>query len=146
MDKDSIMKITNVQNPKYLFPDNNKILCQVQIDNNATWQDYLATSNDSEAHGQVLFAELLSGKHGAIASYVAHIPTAEENKEKAIQLLQATDWTQISSVSDSSLSNPYLSNKLAFDQYRNEIRQHAVYPVDGNITWATLPTENWVKV
>jgi hypothetical protein len=146
MDKDSIMKITNVQNPKYLFADNNKILCQIKIDNNETWQDYLASSDDIEVHGQILFAELLSGKHGTIASYVAPIPTAEENKQTAIQLLQATDWTQISSVSDSALSNPYLANKLAFDQYRNSVRQYAVYPVEGNITWATVPTANWAKV
>ncbi len=73
-------------------------------------------------------------------------PTAEENKATAISLLEATDWTQIPSVSDSLLSNPYLSNKLAFDQYRNDVRQYAVYPVEGDITWPTTPTENWVKV
>lgn len=73
-------------------------------------------------------------------------PTAEENKSKAVSLLQATDWTQIPSVSDPSLSNPYLSNKLAFDQYRNDVRQYAIYPVAGDITWPTAPTENWVKV
>jgi hypothetical protein len=73
-------------------------------------------------------------------------PTADENKDTAVSLLQTTDWTQIPSVSDPSLSNPYLSNKLAFDQYRNDVRQYAVYPVAGNITWPTVPTENWVKV
>ena len=73
-------------------------------------------------------------------------PTADENKATAVSLLQSTDWTQIPSVSDPSLSNPYLSNKLAFDQYRNDVRQYAVYPVAGNITWPTIPTENWVKV
>jgi hypothetical protein len=74
------------------------------------------------------------------------VPTADENKATASGLLQATDWTQIPSVSDPSLSNPYLSNKLAFDQYRNEVRQYAVYPVEGDITWPTIPEENWVKV
>jgi hypothetical protein len=73
-------------------------------------------------------------------------PTKDENKAIAVSLLQATDWTQIPSVSDPALSNPYLSNKLVFDQYRNEVRQYAVYPVEGNITWPTVPTENWVKV
>jgi len=72
--------------------------------------------------------------------------TADENKATAVGLLQETDWTQIPSVSDPSLSNPYLSNKLAFDQYRNEVRQYAVYPVEGDITWPTIPVENWVKV
>ena len=73
-------------------------------------------------------------------------PTAEENKATAVSLLQATDWTQIPSVSDPSLSNPYLANKLAFDQYRNDVRQYAVYPVAGDITWPTEPAESWVKV
>jgi hypothetical protein len=73
-------------------------------------------------------------------------PTAEENKQTAIKYLQNTDWTQISSVSDPALSNPYLSNKLAFDQYRNTIRQIALYPVAGNIDWAIMPEEVWVQV
>jgi hypothetical protein len=83
------------------------------------------------------------------SQYVEYVPPptpAETNKATAVGLLQATDWTQIPSVSDPSLSNPYLSNKLAFDQYRNDVRQYAVYPVEGNITWPTIPEENWVKV
>lgn len=73
-------------------------------------------------------------------------PTADENKQIATSLLQQTDWTQIPSVSDPALSNPYLSNKLAFDEYRNSVRQYAVYPEAGDITWPTVPTENWVRV
>jgi hypothetical protein len=60
--------------------------------------------------------------------------------------LQVTDWTQIPSVSDPALSNPYLANKLDFDQYRNEVRQYAVYPIEGNIVWPIVPTEIWTKV
>lgn len=71
------------------------------------------------------------------------IATADENKATAVGLLQATDWTQIPSVSDPALSNPYLANKLAFDQYRNAVRQYAVYQQAGNITWPTVPTEQW---
>jgi hypothetical protein len=74
------------------------------------------------------------------------IPTADENKQTAVTLLQQTDWTQIPSVSDPALSNPYLSNKLAFDDYRNVVRQYAVYPEAGNINWPTAPAENWIKV
>jgi hypothetical protein len=83
---------------------------------------------------------------GVFEPPVPPIATADENKATAVSLLQATDWTQIPSVSDPSLSNPYLSNKLAFDQYRNDVRQYAVYPVAGDVTWPTVPTENWVKV
>jgi hypothetical protein len=73
-------------------------------------------------------------------------PTAEENKQTAIVLLQHTDWTQIPSVSDPALSNPYLANKTVFDIYRNSVRQYALNPVAGNITWPTLPQEVWDTV
>ena len=73
-------------------------------------------------------------------------PTAEENKQTAITLLQETDWTQISSVSDPALSNPYLANKNAFDIYRNAVRQYALNPVAGDITWPALPQEVWTTV
>ncbi len=70
-------------------------------------------------------------------------PTAEGNKGQAIYLLQQTDWTQIPSVSDPALSNPYLANKDEFDVYRNAVRQYALNPVSGNIYWPTLPQEVW---
>jgi hypothetical protein len=73
-------------------------------------------------------------------------PTAEENKQTAVTLLQQTDWTQIPSVSDPALSNPYLANKNAFDLYRNSVRQYALYPVAGDITWPVAPTEVWTAV
>jgi hypothetical protein len=73
-------------------------------------------------------------------------PTAEENKQTAIFLLQQTDWTQIPSVSDPALSNPYLANKNAFDIYRNSVRQYALNPVAGDITWPTMPQEVWTTV
>jgi hypothetical protein len=85
-----------------------------------------------------------------VENTIVLIPTpitpAETNKATAVSLLQATDWTQIPSVSDPALSNPYLANKLAFDQYRNAVRQYAIYPVEGNIEWATVPQEDWQSV
>ena len=50
-----------------------------------------------------------------------YIPTAEENKQTAIELLQKTDWATIADVSDPNLSNPYLSNAKEFIDYRNLI-------------------------
>jgi hypothetical protein len=70
-------------------------------------------------------------------------PTEEDNKQTAIGLLRQTDWTQIPSVSDPALSNPYLANKNAFDIYRNSVRQYALNPVAGDITWPVAPTEVW---
>ena len=73
-------------------------------------------------------------------------PTANDNKEYAIGILNGTDWTQIPSVSDPTLSNPYLANKNAFDIYRNNIRQFVLNPSAGDITWPTPPQEVWTTV
>jgi len=73
-------------------------------------------------------------------------PTAEENKLNAVEILKITDWTTIPDVSDPTKSNPYLSNVNDFVTYRNAIRQIAVNPVAGNITWPTPPQEVWTNV
>ena len=73
-------------------------------------------------------------------------PTAEQNKQTAIGLLQQTDWTTIPDVGDPTKSNPYLSNVNDFVAYRNAVRQYALNPVAGNITWPTLPYETWTDV
>lgn len=73
-------------------------------------------------------------------------PTADQNKQTAINLLQQTDWTTIPDVSDSTKSNPYLSNVNDFVIYRNAVRQYAINPVTGDITWPTLPQEVWTTV
>jgi hypothetical protein len=72
-------------------------------------------------------------------------PNAEENKQIASGLLYNTDWTTISDVSDPIKSNPYLQNVQDFVDYRNTVRQYAVYPVDGNINWPTKPVAIWVS-
>jgi len=73
-------------------------------------------------------------------------PTAEQNKQTAVTLLQATDWTTIPDVADPVKSNPYLSNAQDFVVYRNAVRQYAVYPVAGYINWPTVPQEVWTNV
>ena len=73
-------------------------------------------------------------------------PTAEQNKQTAILLLQQTDWTTIPDVGDHTKSNPYLFNVTDFVTYRNAVRQYAINPVAGNITWPTLPQEVWTTV
>jgi hypothetical protein len=73
-------------------------------------------------------------------------PTAEDNKQNAIFLLQQTDWTTIPDVGDHTKSNPYLFNVADFLTYRNAVRQYAINPVAGDITWPTLPQEVWTTV
>lgn len=81
--------------------------------------------------------------------YVAYVPPpipAETNKATATSLLQATDWTTIADVGNPQMSNPYLANQAEFIAYRNAIRQYAVYPIAGDIDWATKPQEDWQTV
>jgi hypothetical protein len=73
-------------------------------------------------------------------------PTAEQNKQTAVNKLQATDWATIPDVADPAKSNPYLSNAQDFVIYRNAVRQYAVYPVAGDINWPAVPQEVWTTV
>lgn len=69
-------------------------------------------------------------------------PTAEDNKQTAMGLLTATDWVNQPDVRNTAVS-PHLTNGAEFDAYRLQVRQIAVYPVAGDLTWPTLPTEVW---
>jgi len=143
------MEYTSVTNPIWADAEHSAINCIVDFVDVGTvpfTANPLDTSNPSSKQ---IFDECVAGDYGPVAEYIPpapYVPTANDNKNTAVSLLQGTDWTQIPSVSDPSLSNPYLANKLAFDQYRNDVRQYAVYPVEGNVTWPTVPVENWVKV
>jgi len=69
-------------------------------------------------------------------------PTADDNKEYAKARLAETDWSEIPSVNDASLS-PHLDNGAAFVNYRTIIRSIAVNPVAGDIVWPVQPKAQW---
>lgn len=83
---------------------------------------------------------------GKFIAPIIPIPTADQNKATASSLLFATDWTTFADVANPQVSTPYLANQAEFIAYRNVIRQIAVYPVAGDLVWAIVPVENWVKV
>lgn len=66
----------------------------------------------------------------------------EDCKKQASLLLYETDWTTIPDVADPAKSNPYLENVLAFQLYRNSLRQLAVTPVADPV-WPVKPAEQW---
>jgi hypothetical protein len=70
-------------------------------------------------------------------------PSAADNKQTAIQLLQGTDWTTIADVADPAISNPYLTNQQAYFDYRNIVRGYTINPIAGNINWPVQPTPIW---
>jgi hypothetical protein len=80
---------------------------------------------------------------GQFIPYVPPPPTAEENKQRAVNALQQTDWTTIADVADPALSNPYLTNQAEFFAYRSSLRAIAVNPTAGNLTWPQKPQEQW---
>lgn len=78
--------------------------------------------------------------------FPAPASTADQNQQTASNLLSATDWTTVADVGNPAMSNPYLANQAEFIAYRNKVRQYAIYPVAGNITFPIAPQEVWTKV
>ncbi len=70
------------------------------------------------------------------------LPTAEQNKSKAVLFLQQTDWVNEPDVTDTQ-NTPHLLNKTDFLNYRALIRPIAVNPTSGNIDWPTMPVAQW---
>jgi hypothetical protein len=71
------------------------------------------------------------------------VPTAEQNKKQATDMLYETDWTTIPDVANPALSNPYLANQAAFIAWREEIRQFVFNPVAGDYPFPQRPVEDW---
>lgn len=70
-------------------------------------------------------------------------PTAQQNKERAVKLLQETDWTTVADVGNPELSNPYLINQAQFIAWRSQVRAVAVNPVEGFGVIPVKPQEQW---
>jgi hypothetical protein len=82
-------------------------------------------------------------ENGQFIPYVPPAPTAEENKQTAIKLLQDTDWTSVADVGNPEMSNPYLMNQAAFIAWRSSVRAIAVNPVAGFNVVPPKPQEQW---
>ena len=76
---------------------------------------------------------------------MATTPSADENKQRAMDLLKETDWVELPTVFDRSYS-PHLINHLDFYTYRSDLRKIAVYPVEGDIPWPVKPNEQWSQL
>jgi len=81
--------------------------------------------------------------NGQFIPYVSPAPTAEENKQRAIKLLQETDWTSAADVGNPDLANPYLVNQAEFLAWRSQVRAVAVNPVGGFDVVPPKPQEQW---
>lgn len=84
---------------------------------------------------------------GEFTPYIPPPPTAEENKQNAISLLQQTDWTTIADVGNPQTANPYLANQVEFIQWRSQVRAIAINPTSGVLEILNeMPKEEWVSV
>lgn len=63
------------------------------------------------------------------------LPTADENKHTAENLLLNSDWSVLPDVN--------LTNKAEWESYRATIREIALNPQDGNLDWPAKPQSVW---
>ena len=70
------------------------------------------------------------------------LPTKEQNKLTAIDLLTQTDWVNEPDVTNTSM-NPHLLNQNDFLVYRSFLRRIAINPVAGDYEWPERPTPVW---
>lgn len=139
------MNYTAVKNPVWADAEHTIINCEVDFDDlSEEFVPFTADPNDTyNPSSKQIFDDCKAGMYGVVGEYVPYAPTAENNKQKATQLLYETDWATIADVADPALSNPYLTNQSEFFAYRSALRQIAVHPVAGNINWPTMPSAIW---
>lgn len=75
-----------------------------------------------------------------------YVDYAEQNKQQAEALLQATDWTATVDINNPQYSNPYLGNQDAFLAYRSQVRAIAVNPPTTPATFPEAPQEVWITI
>jgi len=111
------------------------------------WISFTASATDVEAHGRELYSRALLGEFGALGAWVEpppYLPSADENKRKAEEILNSTDWVNQPDVYNTD-ATPHLKNREEFLSYRATIRLIAITPISGSLTWPDKPTPIWSK-
>lgn len=138
-----------VKNLKWCDAEHSMFECLVKYEEFSEELPAGINATDPYAHIQEIWAKGNAGDYGPIAEFVPEPippvvpPTTEQNKQKAVRLLNESDWTATSTISDPQVSNPYLINQAEFLDYRSALREIAVNPQEGFITWPTKPQEVW---
>ena len=64
--------LTSVSNPRWENAEKTAIGCEITTSQfGAEILPFTASQNDVEAHGRAIFADLVAGKYGPVADYVA---------------------------------------------------------------------------
>ena len=138
-----MLTLQYAKDPVYGDDTGNNIVLIVKWEEFDTEMPFAATNFDTEQYGVDLYYRAFAGEFGQVAPYVTLPPSAEQNKATAVSLLNQTDWTSIADVADPAVSNPYLMNQAEFLAYRSQLREIAVNPTAGYITFPTKPQEQW---
>jgi hypothetical protein len=141
------MNYTSVTNPIWSNQEHTIIDCMVVFTELGTTPvPFTASQNTVYPYETEIFNDCAAGRYGPVAAYVppppAPEPTASQNKQQAVDRLAATDWVNEPDVYDPA-NNPHLTNRSDFITYRSAVRQIAVYPVAGYLTWPTEPVAAW---
>jgi len=142
------INILTVSNPVWFDEQHTGIQCKITTaEYPGEVFPFLATPHDMEQHGKDLFQKIVSGVYGPIAPYAEtpiYIPSAQENKEKAENLLAESDWVNQPDVYDTN-TIPHLLNRDEFLEYRSQLRMIAISPVDGILEWPSAVVAVWEK-
>jgi hypothetical protein len=139
------MNIEYAKTPKWANAEKTQIDLIIKVSHLGMEVPFTATPDDIEEYGRDIFKRALFGEYGEISEYAEPVipePTIEQNKIRAIELLQETDWVNQPDVVDKNI-NPHLLNYEDFKIYRAAIRAIAVNPQSGNLVWPTKPVERW---
>ena len=67
----TVMIIESVTNPVWANAEHTLITCTVKVDYFDEPVQFMASPNDVEAYGREIYADLVAGRYGEIAEYVA---------------------------------------------------------------------------
>lgn len=106
-------------------------------------EDQQVYAYDTATQQDLIDKAIAAGWRDVTGSWPPPTDWTQANKQRASELLSATDWVNQPDVIDPARS-PHLLNQADFLSYRETLRQIAVNPPSTEVTnWPTLPTEQW---
>lgn len=133
------MKIPKASKPEYM--SGGEIKLRIEVDGEE--MDFIASPNDCEEHGRILYEEAIDGYFGPIAPYVP-LTVDEIRAETAAQVRAerdrrlATDVDGINAVRWNAMTESQQAAWKAYRQALLDIPQQGGFPE--NVIWPDIPT------
>lgn len=109
------MNITNVKNPQFCTEDQNRIMCEIEIENE--WMPFVASPNDCTKHGKQIYFECLDGKYGTIKEYEDKFDLDSYKSAVLNELLQKCEDESEKIISQKTLLNIALDSTSIYPKY-----------------------------